>query len=78
MFNIMIIFERIIEKTLKNSLFNGQQEIDFIEEKGGTLRAFECKLKDKKQKIAPKLFLKSYPGSSYTVVNKTNFIQNLT
>ncbi len=52
-----------------------QQEIDFLEERDGALNAFECTLSDKKQRNVPKLFLKTYPESRFTVANKINFIQ---
>lgn len=48
-----------------------KQEIDYLEDEGGRLSAFEFKLA--KMKKAPKLFLKTYPGSSYQVINRENY-----
>ena len=49
-----------------------QQEIDYIEEKGGRLSGFEFKWKKAPFK-APKSFINSYPDSSVELVTKENF-----
>lgn len=55
-----------------------QKEIDFIEESGGTLLAFECKYSDGRISVASrKTFLDSYPGSVITVVTKGNYLDFL-
>ncbi|MBI4600004.1 ATP-binding protein [Candidatus Uhrbacteria bacterium] len=45
-----------------------QKEIDYIEERGGTLNAYECKWGDGKKVKEPKEFLSTYEGSSFEVV----------
>lgn len=49
-----------------------QQEIDLVEEQDGQLKAFECKLSEQSARI-PKAFAQAYPGSSFEVINRTNF-----
>ena len=49
-----------------------QQEIDYIEEIGGKLSAFEFKWKEGKSRKS-EVFLKAYPGSSIEVINNQNF-----
>ena len=53
-----------------------QQEIDFIEEKGGKLFASEMKWSDRKTKI-PVAFQDSYPNAEWQVVDRQNYIQFL-
>lgn len=48
-----------------------QQEIDFVEEKEGSILAFEFKWKDKKTKL-PQKFLETYNAVGY-VINRDNF-----
>lgn len=48
-----------------------QQEIDYIEERDGTLHAFEFKWKKENGK-RPKIFLDAYPGSTFDVITKRN------
>jgi predicted AAA+ superfamily ATPase len=50
-----------------------QQEIDYIEDFGGRLYAFEFKWQAKKPPSFPKSFLESYPGSETSVVDRENF-----
>lgn len=52
-----------------------QTEIDFIEEKNGKLNAFEFKFSGNKRKKAPEDFSKGYPGSTYDVISKENYIE---
>ena len=49
-----------------------QQEIDWIEERGGKLYGYEFKWKDSQVKIPPQ-WKKAYPGASFEVINKDNF-----
>lgn len=49
-----------------------QKEIDYIEEEGGALSAFEFKLKDRAYK-PPKEFAAAYPGTSIRLVTAENF-----
>jgi len=50
-----------------------QQEIDLVEERNTTLAAFECKWKEQKVK-PPAAFVKAYPGSSFNVLHKGNYL----
>lgn len=49
-----------------------QKEIDYLEERGGKLRAFEFKWSDKVAKV-PKEFLKTYTGATFTAVTRKNY-----
>lgn len=82
------IFENIfIIERIKKTMYEGgfknyyfwrtydQKEIDFIEESGGTLSAFECKYSDGRiSSASKKTFLESYPGSNITIVTKDNYL----
>ncbi|MDP2103354.1 MAG: DUF4143 domain-containing protein, partial [Candidatus Gracilibacteria bacterium] len=48
-------------------------EIDYIEEYDGKLHTFEFKWGDKKAKL-PKSFSETYPGSSFELINRDNFL----
>jgi predicted AAA+ superfamily ATPase len=52
-----------------------QQEIDYIEEYGGMLHAFELKYTSAKRVTIPKAFSSSYPEHSYTLITADNFHQ---
>lgn len=50
-----------------------QKEVDYIEEEGGMITAYEFKYKSKgKNKIARE-FLETYPGATFNTVSKENF-----
>lgn len=49
-----------------------KQEIDYIEEYKGILGGYEFKWKKDRFKV-PQVFLKAYPGSEVSVVNKDNY-----
>jgi len=53
-----------------------QHEIDFIEETGGNLRAYAFKWNPKAKYKIPKLFLETYPETTFTVINRSNFKEN--
>jgi hypothetical protein len=53
-----------------------KKEIDLIEERDGTLYAFEFKYKPVKEKI-PEIWRHSYPGSVYKQINRDNFLEFL-
>jgi len=74
-----IISERIKYQSNNNMIVNNffwrtydKQEIDWIEERDGNLFAFEFKWSNKKVKI-PGAWDKSYPNSSFTVINQDNY-----
>ena len=50
-----------------------QKEIDYIEEEGGEISAFEFKYSNNKQPGLPAEFGISYPGASFMSVNNENF-----
>ncbi|MFB6340943.1 ATP-binding protein [Saccharicrinis sp. FJH62] len=54
-----------------------QQEIDWVEERDGSLFGYEFKWKESKIKI-PKQWKNAYPDSSFEVINKDNFDKWLT
>jgi hypothetical protein len=50
-----------------------QQEIDYIEEQGGRLSAFEFKWQPGKSLRIAKSFLEAYPNSETTLIDRSNF-----
>lgn len=50
-----------------------QQEIDYIEEYGGKLHAFEFKWNPKGKGRIPAAFLKAYPGNESAIITRENF-----
>jgi predicted AAA+ superfamily ATPase len=55
----------------------GQQEVDWVEERDGSLFGYEFKWKESKVKI-PTQWKNAYPDSSFEVINKDNFEKWLT
>jgi hypothetical protein len=51
-----------------------QQEIDWIEEEGDQLRAFEFKYKNTKPPKAPAAWAKAYPQARYEVIHTGNYL----
>ncbi len=54
-----------------------QKKIDYIEEYGGTLNAFEFKFKQVKVQKAPKDFVDNYSDIHYKIINRENFLKFL-
>lgn len=52
-----------------------KQEIDLIEESGGSLAAFEFKYSPSKKSKVPKDWLNSYQSSSFNIINKGNYTE---
>jgi hypothetical protein len=48
-------------------------EVDFVEESGGRLRAYECKWSSSARARTPTAFLEAYPESTFEVVTPENF-----
>jgi len=74
------IVERIKANQLNNRSVNqyfwrtyDQKEIDLIEETGGQLTAFEFKLSPPAKIKQPGEFLKTYPGSEFSVIHRENY-----
>jgi len=55
----------------------GGQEIDYVEETGGTLAAFECKWNIKRAHTAPSDWGLLYPEAQYTVVTPQSALSSL-
>jgi len=51
-----------------------QKEIDYIEESGGNLKAYEFKYSVKANAKPPVEFLENYAGSSFEVIHQQNFL----
>ncbi len=51
-----------------------QQEIDWIEDRGGILHAYEFKWNPRKRAKEPAAWKKSYPDSIFEVINSDNYI----
>ncbi|MFN3997971.1 ATP-binding protein [Algoriphagus sp.] len=54
-----------------------QQEIDFVEESGGKLTAFECKWSSKAKVKFPLPFTEAYPEAKLIIANANNFEKSL-
>jgi hypothetical protein len=54
-----------------------QQKIDYIEESGGSLSAFEFKWGSGKRKSIPSAFLNAYPGSGTAIIDRENYMDFL-
>lgn len=50
-----------------------QQEIDYVEESDGQLKAFEFKWNPKAKATIPKAFTEAYPGSAFEVITPDNY-----
>ena len=53
-----------------------QKEIDYLEERGGKLHAYEMKYSGRASKI-PAVFLQNYPDSEFNEINRDNFLDFL-
>jgi hypothetical protein len=76
-----LIAERIKHNSYRNNFANyyfwrtySNAEIDWIEESGGKLWAYEFKWGNKKAK-APSAWMTNYPDAAYQVVNRDNFLE---
>lgn len=74
-----MISERLKYQEYKNISSNNyfwrtyeQQEIDWVEERSGSLYGYEFKWKEEKVKIPPQ-WTKAYPNASFEVINNSNF-----
>lgn len=52
-------------------------EIDWLEERGGIIHAFEAKWNPKRRASLPKSFLEAYPGTVHQVVSPENYMNFL-
>lgn len=51
-----------------------QQELDWLEERGDVLNAFEFKWNANKKSKIPTAFAKAYPEATFEVINKSNYL----
>lgn len=77
-----LIIERFKKLTNTKDLFShyfwrlsSGAELDLVEEKEGFLYGFEFKYSSKKRARAPKSWIGTYPGSSFQVINKDNWLE---
>jgi predicted AAA+ superfamily ATPase len=75
-----IVGERIKYQSYSNMLVYNyfwrtydKQEIDWIEDRGGVLHAYEFKWSPKRKAKFPKIFKETYPDSEFEVVNSENY-----
>ncbi len=52
-----------------------QQEIDWIEDRGGKLHAYEFKWNDKKKVKIPSAWANAYPNSAFKTINPNNYME---
>jgi predicted AAA+ superfamily ATPase len=52
-----------------------QQEIDYIEERNGTLNTFEFKFTENKRARLPLTFAKAYPEHTFKLISKENYFE---
>jgi len=55
-----------------------KQEIDWVEDRGGTLYSYEMKWNPRKQPKAPKAWSTNYPDSEYQVITPDNYLEWMT
>ena len=68
-------------KTRTNNYFwrtYDQQELDWLEEIGDDLQAFEFKWNENRKSKIPTAFAKAYPDASFEVINKQNYLDFIT
>ncbi len=80
-----LVVERIKKQTYKSIFANNffwrtwdQKEIDWIEERGGKLFAFEFKYHKKAKSKKPKEFMETYPGSEFQIIDPENYLDFVT
>lgn len=76
-----IISERIKKQSYSRMIVNNyfwrtydQQEIDWVEDRGGKLYGYEFKWNSKKNPKAPKTWIKEYPDADFLVINPDNYL----
>lgn len=79
-----IIIERLKKQSYHDILSNNyfwrtydQQEIDWIEERDGTLYGYEIKWKKQNIKF-PTVFSQSYPNSQFALIHNNNYLEFIT
>ena len=79
-----LVIERIKKQMYQNLISNNyfwrswsHQEIDFIEERGGKLFAYEFKWSENNVKI-PSEWLAAYPDAVFKIINRNNYLEFIT
>jgi len=79
------IFERLKYNANRRRFVNSwfwrtydQKEVDYIEEEGGKISAFEFKFRSSTKARLPKDFFEIYPGSTFKTVSSENYFEFLT
>jgi hypothetical protein len=57
--------------------YNGQ-EIDLVEQSGGTLAGYEIKWQSARTSKPPTAWLKDYPHASHAIINQDNYLPFIT
>ena len=75
-----IKFQRYNKMVVNNYFWRtyDQQEIDWVEERGGKLYGYELKWNPKRNPKEPVAWRKSYPNASYKVINRDNYPEWIT
>ena len=80
-----VVSERIKYQKYNNALVYNyfwrtydQQEIDWIEDRGGKLHAYEFKWNPKRKSKFPEIFKNTYPDASFAVIHQDNYLEWVT
>jgi len=81
LFENFVVSERMKKRAYKNihgyDYFwrtYGQQEVDLVEEREGSLFGYEIKYSQRKKIRHPKDWLSTYPNASYEIINQDNYL----
>ncbi len=77
-----LVMERMKYQSIKRMLVHNyfwrtydQQELDWVEDRGGKLYGYEFKWSESKVPKAPSSWLSAYPDAVYSVINPSNYMQ---
>lgn len=80
-----LLSERLKFQSYNNVLVNNyfwrtysQQELDWIEDRGGKLYGYEFKWSESKLPKAPSAWVENYPGAGFTLINPGNYLDWIT
>ncbi len=73
-------YQNYTQKNVTNYFWRtyDQQELDWLEEENGNLKAFEFKWNENRKVKIPTAFAKAYPDAGFEVVNKGNYLNFIT
>ena len=71
-----IKYQNYTQKSVTNYFWRtyDQQELDWLEEENGILRAYEFKWNENRKVKIPTAFAKAYPEANFEVINKSNYL----